>query len=158
MEISSSKVDGCYRNLQKKRITRCPAGFPILTKREKIKTGLDVFLGNNIDEEVSDFQAVGSYASRSCKVYRAGTVITEMDDNLTVEDFFKCKDNFRESVDEANSAFSCWFTCPDNASKGHRQASPSTEPHSPRQNQRFVKRWSNQVQETVQFHALALLH
>ncbi|KAJ4845411.1 hypothetical protein Tsubulata_048565 [Turnera subulata] len=96
MEISSSKVDGCYRNLQKKHITRYPAGFPILTKHEKAPPLMDC--SSRRKQDVSDFQVVGSYASRSCKVYRAGTVIAEMDDNLTVEDFFKCKDNFRVKV------------------------------------------------------------
>ncbi|WRX11517.1 LURP-one-related - like 1 [Theobroma cacao] len=87
------QVDGSYKALHRKRIMRDPAGFPILTMREKrshsihMKTRLDVFLPSNINEDISNFLVVDSYPSQSSRVYKGDTVISEVNYNLSWKSF-----------------------------------------------------------------------
>lgn len=43
-----------------------------------MKPRLDVFIASNINEGINNFQLVGSYTDRSCKVYKGDTIIAEV--------------------------------------------------------------------------------
>ncbi|CAK7325953.1 unnamed protein product [Dovyalis caffra] len=127
------QVGGSCKNFQKKRIMRDPAAFPNLTMREKkvhrgessdrtalvfsvqrshalqMKSRLDIFLANNINEDISNFQVVGCYSSQSCKVYRGDAMIAEfaffkartsiqVNNKFSLGKFCEGKDDFRVKV------------------------------------------------------------
>ncbi|WRX11519.1 LURP-one-related - like 2 [Theobroma cacao] len=107
------QADGSYMTLYRKIVMRNSAGFPILTIREKrsrfapMKTRLDVFLAGKIDEDISEFQVVGSnHPSQSYRVYKGDTIIAEVNHNSTRRSFCQGrKENFgvkvRSGVDYA---------------------------------------------------------
>ena len=43
-----------------------------------MKPRLDVFMAGNTDEDVSNFQLVGSFTDQSCRVYKGDTMIAEV--------------------------------------------------------------------------------
>ncbi|KAK6227715.1 hypothetical protein SCA6_000055 [Theobroma cacao] len=72
-----------------------------------MKTRLDVFLAGKIDEDISEFQVVGSnHPSQSYRVYKGDTIIAEVNHNSTRRSFCQGrKENFgvkvRSGVDYA---------------------------------------------------------
>ncbi|XVF24208.1 hypothetical protein REPUB_Repub13aG0107900 [Reevesia pubescens] len=64
------------------------------------KTRFDVFLGGNINEDISNFQVVGSsYSSLSYRVYKGDTIIAEVNYNMSKGIFWQSKkENFRVKV------------------------------------------------------------
>ncbi|XP_061351652.1 protein LURP-one-related 14-like [Gastrolobium bilobum] len=59
---------------------------------------LDVFMESNIKEDTSNFQLVGSYTDRSCKVYKGHTMIAEVIDVFPRSSFSKWKESFRVKI------------------------------------------------------------
>ncbi|XWS09473.1 hypothetical protein CRYUN_Cryun40dG0087600 [Craigia yunnanensis] len=66
----------------------------------QLKTKLDVFLANNIKEDVCDFKVKGSWLERSCVVYagESSTIVAQMHKKHTVESILIRKDRFNVTV------------------------------------------------------------
>ncbi|XP_070025660.1 protein LURP-one-related 14-like [Nicotiana sylvestris] len=65
----------------------------------RMKTRLDVFLPSNADENVPNFQVIGSYHSQSFKVYKGETLPAEVNDNFKLGSFLcKGKESFQVRV------------------------------------------------------------
>ncbi|KAK3219887.1 hypothetical protein Dsin_013857 [Dipteronia sinensis] len=66
----------------------------------QLRTKLDVFLANNTEEDVCDFEVKGSWSKKSCVVYAGGsdTIVAEMLKKTTVKSILFGKDRFEVQV------------------------------------------------------------
>ncbi|XP_022734698.1 protein LURP-one-related 10-like [Durio zibethinus] len=66
----------------------------------QLKSNLDVFLANNIKEDVCDFKVKGSWLERSCVIYagESSKIVAQMQKNHTVESILTGKDKFMVTV------------------------------------------------------------
>ncbi|XP_010491289.1 PREDICTED: protein LURP-one-related 14-like [Camelina sativa] len=118
------RVDGPHDSFNKKRVLRDPAGYPLLTMREKL-TSLNhrwtVHRGEGSDptelmftvqrshpfqwrarldvsfqsnNQVRNFSVVGTYFDDSAKVYQADTLVAEVKEKSTFGGYFKGKQDF----------------------------------------------------------------
>ncbi|XVF40810.1 hypothetical protein PTKIN_Ptkin01aG0146300 [Pterospermum kingtungense] len=95
------QVDGSYKALHNKHIMRDPAGFPILTMREKAinRQHWTAHRDESLDRNISNFQVVGSFPSQSSKVYQGNTVIAEVNYYLPWKSSCKSrKEDFRVKI------------------------------------------------------------
>ncbi|CAH2073778.1 unnamed protein product, partial [Thlaspi arvense] len=117
------RVDGPHDSFKKKRVLRDPAGFPLLTMREKLTSLSDrwtVHRGEGSDptelmftvkrshplqwrarldvmfqsRHLQNFSVVGTYSHDSAKVYHAHALIAEVKENSSFGGFFKAKQDF----------------------------------------------------------------
>ncbi|KAJ0266229.1 hypothetical protein HA466_0002630 [Hirschfeldia incana] len=118
------RVDGPHDSFSKKRVLRDPAGYPLLTMREKLTSlhdGWTVHRGEGSDPTElmftvkrsnalqwrarldvffqshhlpGNFSVVGTYFDDSAKVYHSNAVIAEVKEKTTFGGFFKGKQDF----------------------------------------------------------------
>ncbi|CAN7069108.1 unnamed protein product [Brassica rapa subsp. trilocularis] len=116
------RVDGPHDSFSKKRVLRDPAGYPLLTMREKLTSlhdGWTVHRGEGSDprelmftvkrshalqwrarldvifqSHYGNFSVVGTYFDDSAKVYHSNAVIAEVKEKTTFGGFFKGKQDF----------------------------------------------------------------
>ncbi|PSS23862.1 Protein LURP-one-related like [Actinidia chinensis var. chinensis] len=66
----------------------------------QVKTKLDVFLANNITEEVCDFKVKGTWSDRSCVIYagESSNIVAQMHKKKSVQSVLLGKDKFMVTV------------------------------------------------------------
>ncbi|MED6161770.1 hypothetical protein PIB30_063877 [Stylosanthes scabra] len=63
-----------------------------------MKPRLDVFMPGNTDEDVSNFQVVGSHTEKSCTIYKGETIIAQVSDVFPRRNFSKWKESYRVKI------------------------------------------------------------
>ncbi|KAL1307944.1 hypothetical protein HN51_049860 [Arachis hypogaea] len=65
-----------------------------------MKPRLDVFMPGNTDEDVSNFQVVGSHTQKSCTIYKGDTIIAQVSDVFPSRNFSKWKESYKVKINE----------------------------------------------------------